>query len=267
MKHIQSLSHIPDPKMTTSPIEKLPLVLLYNGFDSAKTWEKVIPLLPEWIEPIVYDREGYGSRFDKSRFHEPKDLVREGVEELDHIIREKLGDTQPLLLWGHCIGAAMALVWAAKHPYRVKALVAEAPGFYSNPELADKSAWLLSKERKLPDKFIAHFDHMHGEGSTSIIWERICNHRSSYIIHPEYSILQDIEHFPSPVLILQGTRDIYFDPEHAQVGADLMVQAQVEIVPKGSHDLHLDDPIGITQRAVAFFSRALQFSEDNTSIR
>jgi pimeloyl-ACP methyl ester carboxylesterase len=237
---------------------KIPLVLIYNGFDSAKTWEQVLPHLPQWVAPMVYDRQGYGTRFSKTQFREPVDLVKEGVEELDQVIEQNLGTSQPILIWGHCIGAAMGLVWAAKHPSRVKALVAEAPGFFSNEELADKSEWLLHKQRKLPEKFVQHFDYMHGEGTAPIIWDRICSHRSSYIINPSYTILPQINNISIPVLILQGTRDIYFDPEHAQVGADVMEQARIEVIHRGSHDLHLDDPLGITSRVSRFFSSVIE---------
>lgn len=233
------------------------MVLLYNGFDSAKTWDQVVPFLPDWVEPILYDRAGYGARFSKTEFQEPGDLVQEGVEELDQLINQRLGQNQPLVIWGHCIGAAMALVWAAQNPQRVRAVVAEAPGFYSNQDLADKSAWLLNKERQLPEKFVQHFELMHGEGTSSIIWDRICSHRSSYIINPAYTILPAIDRLSVPVLILQGTRDIYFDPDHAQVGADRMEQARVDIIPKGSHDLHLDDPEGITKRVNRFLTEVM----------
>jgi len=236
----------------------VPLVLLHNGFDSAKTWDPVFPHLPKWVQPMAFDREGYGTRFDPEHHRDPVDIVEEGVQELDTFVNEHIGPDKTFFLWGHCVGGAIGLVWAQRNPGRLLGFVGEAVGFDSDEKLAAKSAWLLSDLRDLPETYRRQFEAMHGEGQGDIIWSRICNHQGSYIMNPEYSIIPEIAGLSVPSFFLQGTKDVYFTPEYCRRGVQGLPNARVEIIEKGSHDLHLQDPEAISRRAISFLEEVLK---------
>jgi pimeloyl-ACP methyl ester carboxylesterase len=99
------------------------IVMLHGLRSYAYTWEPVArPLLPTW-RVIALDQRGRGSSdWDERREYHTEVYVRDLAALLDHL------DIERLVLLGHSMGAANAIVYASGHPHRVAALVIEDMG-------------------------------------------------------------------------------------------------------------------------------------------
>lgn len=222
------------------------IILLHNGFDSTKTWEPVIPHLEQDFEVLHFDRRNYGVNFSSENYIEPQDIIAEGLEDLENFVEAKLDADARFYLWGHCAGGAIALLYGAKHTSRVLGIAGEAVGFFSDRGLSAKTEWLLDRFEDLPEKYQHHLAVMHGSDVLPILWERIKNHRASYIMDPAYDIVPLLGTIICPVFIFQGTRDIYFDPSHGQRAVDSMkahgVPVSYKIIENGNHEIHTSRP-------------------------
>ncbi len=233
--------------MWTTPV----LVLLHNGFDTARTWEPVLKHIPHNIRIIAYDRQGYGSRFFPGHTRQPADIVEEGIDELSRMIDSLVSPDRQVYLWGHCVGGAIALAWAGRNPGKVHGIIGEAVGFSSNQKMSERAGRLLRDYNELGQEYQNHFEKMHGKNARDF-WDLIRAHKTSYIMDPNYTIVPDVVNIRAPVLLLQGDRDIYFTPEDCEQWASSIPRARVRLVSGGMHDLHSQNPEGIANLVMQF---------------
>ena len=112
-----------------------PAVVLLHGFGSSIfTWKDVLPALARSRSVVALDFPGFGGS------DQPRDLSSEIYPTLVAGLMDRLGIEQATVV-GNSMGGAVAVVVAARHPERVRALVLiDAAGF--NLRAADRP-WLL----------------------------------------------------------------------------------------------------------------------------
>lgn len=251
------------------------LILLHNGFENARTWLPLLPELARDFRPLAFHRRGYDPGIPLAKPEQdwvvslhppvdpgdpravaqsiPQDTVEDGIEELAEIVQTHAAPGEQVLLWGHCLGGAIALGYAARNPSRVGGIFAEAPGLYSDRALASKATWLLCDFQELPAAYQDYFTAMHGPERASILWHSIRSHTASYIMNPRYTLLNEIAGLEVPVTLWQGDRDVYFSPEYLEPVLRALPQGRSIIEPGGLHDLHAQHP----QRALELARMAL----------
>jgi len=111
------------------PANGPPLVLLHGV---SRRWQDWVPLLPTLVARFhVYalDFRGHGASGRAAQYH-VIDYVRDAVALLDHI------DGEPAIVYGHSLGAMVALAVGAERADRVRAIVLEDPPFETlGPEI------------------------------------------------------------------------------------------------------------------------------------
>jgi pimeloyl-ACP methyl ester carboxylesterase len=232
------------------------IILLHNGFDNKKTWDPIIPLLQSKFSVLRYDRKGYGENFSQA----PKpneDLIANGVKELEEFISKETEANESVVLWGHCIGGAIACSYASKHPQKVKALIGEAVGFYSNQTISTKAQWLQVDYSEIPQTYVQFFSKMHGSANAREVWNRIREHNSIYLYDPNYSILDQLAKIEVSSFFFQGDKDVYFSKNYLNLVKLKLPEARYKIIPQGKHDLHTQDPQGISSIVLDFLATNL----------
>ena len=213
------------------------LVLLHNGFESSRTWDRVLPELKKTHRVTSYDRAGFG----RSALVTPQgDIIALGVAELDQVLTE-LGIEEAILI-GHCLGAAIALSFAASFPQRVRGLVAEACGFFGDAETIQKCTSVFRPWEKLPPRIKQSLKAMHGETRAEPFWRGSCNYTGGYVMHQDYDLRPRLRLVTCPVLVMTGEEDFFFTPEHTESGANAIPKAKLHLLPEIGHDVHRDHP-------------------------
>jgi len=103
------------------------ILLLHEGLGSVSAWRSFPDDLAARTghRVVAYSRRGYGAS-DAIALPRPVSFMHdEAIDELPHVLDE-LELTRPVIL-GHSDGGSIALIFAARRPERVKALVLEAP--------------------------------------------------------------------------------------------------------------------------------------------
>jgi len=213
------------------------LVLLHDGFFSSMSWDSVRVKLSENFNILDYDRFGYGN---SDKFNEVlnEDIIDLGVEEL-FLITEKLKFDKFNLI-GHCLGGAIAALFTKKYPEKVKRLVLESTGFFSDPKILVKSDWTFKPFNQIHIKLKNKLIKMHGNVYAEKFWDVIRNHDRSYIMNHDYNILNDLKSINCHVLLINGDRDFYFSIEHTLEAYKRFKKSLLWIVPGCNHVPHIE---------------------------
>ncbi len=227
-----------------------PFVLLHEGLGSVSAWGDFPAALAAstGASVVAYSRAGYGQSM----------VVREpfGVDYMHReaallpAILDRL-DLQRPILFGHSDGASIALICAARHPQRVRALVLEAPHVFVE-ELTIESIAAITAGYPENARLQAGLARHHRDADATFArWSAIW-------LHPDFrawNITAELPAVTAPVLVLQGRDDEY--GTLAQVDAIVagVPGAEAEIFANCRHAPHRDARDGVLTRTVTFAAR------------
>jgi pimeloyl-ACP methyl ester carboxylesterase len=113
-----------------------PLVLVHGVTRAWQDFSTVIPALAARWRLVAPDLRGHGRSERKPGGYQVVDYVRDIVQLVDRFLDE------PAILFGHSLGAMVALAVAAERPGRVRGVILEDPPFETMGERIGQSALL-----------------------------------------------------------------------------------------------------------------------------
>jgi len=134
-----------------------PLVFLHGLGGTSRYWTCKLTGEPLNRPAVFVDLLGFGNS--------PQPWFRYTVERHLAALHAALKPFEPMTVVGHSLGAALALIYAARYPGKVKALVLVSLPYYSTQDRA--TAWL----RRTPSGWL--FTNMLVAGLTCIITRRV----------------------------------------------------------------------------------------------
>ena len=235
--------------------DKEPLVLLHNGFYSTQTWDGVRDALAEHFRVLDYDRFGYGKSDHFEAALPDVDIVEEGVKELEAFL-DALG-LDRVCLAGHCLGGAIALLFTARNPKRVRRIIASSVGFYGSQRSILQTDMTFVPFERIEQRLRKQITTMHGADYVERFWNILSGDRGSYIMSEKYDIRGEVRKIRTPLLLINGDRDFYFDPSHpVEVFNKIRRTASLWIVPSCGHDVHMEQPDAYVRNALDFLLRS-----------
>lgn len=235
-------------KLAVSPVftervtdDSCVLVFLHEALGSIGQWKGFPQQLCNalHLNGIVYEREGYGHSSALRKQRTNRYLHEYAWEELPELLDTILPKEKQVVLIGHSDGASIALLYAARFPKRVKAVVSMAAHVLVEeitrkgiaPAVQAYKAGKLEGLRKY-----------HGDKTEELFyaWANTWN-------LPEFrdwNICEDIETVTCPVLTLQGVNDQYGTFLQLDLIEKAIRKGQVTktMIPRCGHHPHLEVP-------------------------
>lgn len=235
-------------KLAVSPVftehvtdDSCVLVFLHEALGSIGQWKGFPQQLCNalHLNGIVYEREGYGHSSALRKQRTNRYLHEYAWEELPELLDTILPKEKQVVLIGHSDGASIALLYAARFPKRVKAVVSMAAHVLVEeitrkgiaPAVQAYKAGKLEGLRKY-----------HGDKTEELFyaWANTWN-------LPEFrdwNICEDIETVTCPVLTLQGVNDQYGTFLQLDLIEKAIRKGQVtkNMIPRCGHHPHLEVP-------------------------
>jgi hypothetical protein len=112
-----------------------PVLLLLHGVTRCGAdWEPLLPALAKHWKVIALDQRGHGTSPRAGSY-----LVTDYIADVVRFVQEETAD--PVVLFGHSLGAMAAAVVAAELPDRVRGIILEDPPFHTMGNRIAGSAW------------------------------------------------------------------------------------------------------------------------------
>jgi len=227
------------------------IVFLHEGLGSASMWK-------DWpaqmcaaagCRGLVFSRNGYGASTPRDEDEKwPVGYMHAQAREALPALLDALGlgDEKPIL-YGHSDGASIALLYAAMHPQRVKAVAVAAPHIF----VEDITVASIAAAREaflhtdLPQRLARY--HRHPE-LTFWGWNDIW-------LNPDFrlwNIEAEVAGIRCPILAIQGRDDEYGTLEQVQGIKRIAPWTRLCIIERCRHSPHKDQPDTVITEVAEF---------------
>jgi 2-succinyl-6-hydroxy-2,4-cyclohexadiene-1-carboxylate synthase len=256
--HLQK--HGDDPAKAT-------LVMLHGFLGSGEIFNRLIPELTPFINPVTIDLMGHG-RSEGQELHyqfSPK----EQIAGLDGVLREV--SPAPIILYGYSMGARLALMYALAKRDNVLGLVLESGTFGIESEQERQSRQELDKERA--ERIIGDYEGFLDQWAGMPLMKQSTDQHLRNIqsaqqpqwmansllgfgtgempnLKPELSTLE------CPVLLMAGAEDAKFCRINQAMHKELP-DSELHIMPEAGHRVHNDRPEEISKALRQFIKNKL----------
>ncbi len=220
-----------------------PLVFIHGSGDSARVWDDVIALLPEF-ETIALDLPGHGALATAP-------LASVDVAAYADWLRaelERRGIERPMVI-GHSLGGAVALQLALAAPSSVGRLglvgtgarLRVAPAFLQIAQRAGEAGTPQTPEITRAGFADAHaaladmYDAQRAQTAPSMLFHDLtaCN---------QFDIMADLERISQPTLIIVGAEDRMTPAKFSAFLQNSIPGSELVVVPDAGHYVQIEDP-------------------------
>jgi pimeloyl-ACP methyl ester carboxylesterase len=246
----------------------VPVVMLHGATDSWRSFEPVLPHLPDDIRAVAITLRGHGDASKPESGYGIEDLADDAIALLEEL------ELEPAVIVGHSMGTMVAERIALERPDRVLGLVLA--GAFGQPQrnspglielrddfgaIQDPIARELAHEfqasttaRPLdPDQLDVFVDE------TAKVPARVW--RGIFSAFPEVDYAAELAELAIPALVVQGERDEMIPPEERDVLAGLLPYARLVVYEGAGHALHWEWPERFAADIVEFSRLAASRSE------
>lgn len=247
------------PYVVQGRADGLPLILLHGYTDSWRSFEPLLPLLPDTLRVYALTQRGHGDADRPDQGYATADFVADLGAFMECI------GVRRALLFGHSMGAAHALAFAAANPERVSGLMLEAAfaSFCDNPVLAD---FLQQVVAALQDPIHPGFvrDFQLGTLAQPIAEQALDQFIADSLKLPARvwravgtgfmadAALHALPRVQAPVRLLWGARDALVAREDQTRLLQGLQSASLCIYDDGGHALHWEQPARVAADLIAF---------------
>jgi pimeloyl-ACP methyl ester carboxylesterase len=222
------------------------VVLLHDGLGAIGSWRALPARLAAALDAnaLAYDRWGYGRSQERPEFG---DRFMEGEVPILLELLEQLGIARPCLV-GHSDGGSIALLFAAWHPRRVRAVVTEAAHTFVEPETQGGIRELLALQAA--GRTPAWLSKLHGARADDLL--RAWSGHWLSGLHARWDIRGELPRVRCPVLAVQGAADEFGTQAQLDSILAAVPGAQSWVVPGCGHTPHSQAEDAFLERVVGF---------------
>lgn len=228
--------------------EGVPAVLLHGASDSWRSYELVLPHLPEWIRAIAVTLRGHGDASRPAAGYRTRDFAADIAALLD-----ALGIPQAVIV-GHCMGGYVAQRFAIDYPERTRGLVlvATRSTWYDHPDIRAVAQIVEGLVDPVDPNFVREFQlgtlaqPVSPQYVETVVAEslklpaRVWRSLFDECLHPADQVAE-LGQIGASTLVLCGGRDsLALDQQEGLATA--IPAAVLRTYPEAGHALHWEEP-------------------------
>jgi non-heme chloroperoxidase len=247
------------PYIEQGDVTGVPVVMLHGATDSWRSFEPVLPHLPDGIRAVAVTQRGHGDAPKPESGFRIEDLASDVVALIEEL------ELEPAIVVGHSMGTMVAQRVAMETPERVLGLVLA--GTFGQPQR--DSATLLELRAEFGDiqdpieREVAH----EFQASTTArplepdqlgvfvdeslkaparVWREV------FTDLPEVDYSAELRGLDVPTLLVYGQRDSMIERQEQDGLLDLLPDARLEIYDGVDHAVHWEEPERFARDVVEF---------------
>ena len=247
----------------------VPVVMLHGVTDSWRSFEHVLPYLPEDVRAIAVTQRGHGEAPKPESGYLIEDLAGDVIGLLDELGIERA------VLVGHSMGSWVTQRVAIDHPERVIGIVlAGSFGGWpaDDPEMIALAGEMASLRDPVTDKVARDFQESTvestlppGQMNTFVseslkVPARVWNQTFSGFLEIDHT--EGLAGLATPALLIWGEQDAFIPRETQDELLESLANARLEVYEETGHAVHWDRPERFARDVAAFsrYSAGLQLS-------
>ena len=238
-----------------------PVVLLHGYTDSWRSWERVLPHLPDSIHVFALTQRGHGDADRPDSGYRPHDFAADVAAFMDAL------DLEEAVIVGHSMGSIVAQRFAIDEPERTRGLVlAAAATTWRTPVALELWEVVSTLEDPIDPAFVREFqestlaqpvppaflDTIVAESLKvpAHVWKAALREG-----HLEAHIAGELGAIQAPTLIVWGGQDAIHSRSEQDALAEAITDAELVVYPDAGHGLHWEEPERFAADLVAFTDR------------
>jgi pimeloyl-ACP methyl ester carboxylesterase len=232
------------------PSSRGTIVLLHEALGSISHWRDFPARLAERCEMnvLLYSRLGHGQSEGPPAQRSRRYFEQQSLEVLPALLAE-FAIEQPVLL-GHSEGAAIALIYAANHPEKTRALVLESPILRTEP--ASAAGMAMAERAWRETDFRERLARHHREPDAVFAAWLSIRESDSLLSLPLEAHLPPMH---CPLLVLQGERDEYATSLQTDALRPLAPHMRLVRLSDIGHTPHREQPEVVLDEIKAFLDQ------------
>ena len=237
----------------------MPLLCLHGITDSWRSFEPVMPWLPPDRHVIALSLRGHGGSDRRAATYGLSDFVADVAEFAQTLA------LPPVLVLGHSMGAAVAMLLAAEHPQRV-AGVAAAGAFASFADKADLLDFIhhtvMPLTDPVPPALVEDFQRstLAGEVAPGLLQTMVAESlrvparvwRAAFAGLLDDAIGPALQRIRAPTLLLWGGADSYVPRGDIDKLLRTLHDVRLHEMPRAGHALHWEQPMAFAHEVERF---------------
>jgi non-heme chloroperoxidase len=262
------MSEISLPYVEQGDASGVPVLFIHGGTDSWRSFEPVLPHLPDDIRAVAVTLRGHGDAPKPESGYSIEDLAGDVIALMEEL------DLGPAVVVGHSMGTMVAQRIAIAAPERVLGLVLA--GAFGQPQRNSPGLVELRDEfgdiegpitRELAHEFQASTTASPLDPELLAVFvdetlkvpARVW--REIFRAFPEVDYAAELAALAAPALIVQGERDEMIPPEERNAVLGLLPSARLIVYENVGHALHWEQPERFATDVVEFSRAAASRSE------
>ena len=259
IKSIELPSGFTLPYVEQGDTTGLPVVFVHGGTDSWRSWEPVLPYLPDAIHAFALTQRGHGDADRPATGYRFEDFAADLTAFIDALGLEQV------VIAGHSMGSYVAQRFAMDHPDRVLGLVlvGTVTTWRGNAVMTDLWESVISTMTDPIDpNFVREFQasprlsqrlHNTAVAESLKVPARVWRAAWQSMVETDYSA--ELGKIAAPTLIVWGDQDPLCPRREQEALVAALADARLVVYPGGGHNLHWEEPRRFAADLVAFTER------------
>jgi pimeloyl-ACP methyl ester carboxylesterase len=237
----------------------VPVVFLHGATDSWRSFERVLPHLPESIRAIALTQRGHGDSARPATGYRSRDLATDLAAFMDAL------DLPRAVIAGHCMGGSVAQRFALDYPERTQALVLASsfPTMRGNPDTQQLWDSAISTLKDPVDRrLVVEFQQstlaqpVPEQFFEAVVQEslkvpaRVWKDLFEGFLEEDFS--GELNRIQVPTLIVWGDRDAFCSRQDQDSLTRALVTSKLIVYSETGHALHWEEPELFADDVVSF---------------
>jgi pimeloyl-ACP methyl ester carboxylesterase len=237
----------------------IPVILLHGYTDSRRSWERILPMLPNSLRVFALTQRGHGESDKPASGYAPADFAGDVIQFMD------LVGLKRAVLVGHSMGSVVARRIALDQPERIRGLVLEAAFATLKGSPIMEGFWsqtIAPLEAPVPRQFVVEFQQstlarpvpdwffelVVGESRKAPIqvWKGVIDQMR------QTDFLAETTQIKAPTLILWGDQDSFAPLAEQQLLQSTIPGSRLVIYTGTGHGMHWEEPERFVSDLVQF---------------
>lgn len=243
----------------------VPVIFLHGYTDSWRSFELLLPELPERIHAFALTQRGHGDASRPETGYSQKDFAADAAAFIDAV------GLQSAVIVGHSMGGLNAQRFAIDYPERTLGLVliSTATNCRDNRDVAEfYENGILQLSDPVPGEFAREFQESTlakpiPESQLEIFVQeslklpaRIWKAVSDEFMVADFS--DELSKIKAPTLVLYGVKDVFFPLSDQETLAEKIENSEMLIYPENGHSPHWENPEKVSSALVNFIENKIE---------